>query len=164
MDALVLPNIEDEHVKARTMDELPQAASGKTIMTTEPKFVPKEAATIQLAQDLHAKIRLIDCVGYMVEGASGHVEGNEERKVRTPWFDYEIPFTKAASIGTRKVIHEHATIGIVVTTDGSICGIDRNSYKEAEAKTIRELQTIGKPFVILVNSKRPYGEEAKKVV
>ena len=164
MDALVLPNIEDEHVKARTMDELPQSASGKTIMTTEPKFVPKEAATIQLAQDLHAKIRLIDCVGYMVEGASGHVEGNEERKVRTPWFDYEIPFTKAASIGTRKVIHEHATIGIVVTTDGSICGIDRNSYKDAEAKTIRELQTIGKPFVILVNSKRPYGEEAKKVV
>ena len=98
-------------------------------------------------------VRLIDCVGYMVDGASGHVEGNEERMVKTPWFDYEIPFTKAATIGTRKVIHDHATIGIVVTTDGSITDIPREGYKEAEEKTIRELQNIGKPFVVLVNSK-----------
>jgi len=164
MDVLVLPGMEDEHAKGRTKDELPQSASGKTIMTTEPKFVPKEAADIRLANDVNAKIRLIDCVGYMVDGAAGHVEGNEERMVKTPWFDYEIPFTKAASIGTRKVIHDHATIGIVVTTDGSICGIERGNYKEAEGKTIKELKSIGKPFVVLVNSKKPYSEEAKKTV
>lgn len=164
MDVLVLPGIEEEYIKERTIDELPQSASGKTIMTTEPKFVPKEAAEIKLAEDVNAKIRLIDCVGYMVEGAAGHVEGKEERMVKTPWFDYEIPFTKAAGIGTRKVIHEHATIGIVITTDGSICGIERENYKDAEAKTIKELEAIGKPFVVLVNSKKPYGEEAKRVV
>lgn len=164
MDILVLPGIEDEHVKSRTKDELPQSASGKTIMTTEPKFVPKEAAEINLAEDVSAKVRLIDCVGYMVEGASGHVEGNEERMVKTPWFEYEIPFTKAAGIGTRKVIHEHATIGIVITTDGSICGIERERYRDAEGKTIKELQAIGKPFVVLVNSRKPYSEEAKRTV
>lgn len=160
MDVLVLPHMEDEHGKARTRDELPQSASGKTIMTTEPKFVPKEAARIQLSDDVAVKVRLIDCVGYMVEGAAGHVEGSEERQVKTPWFDYEIPFTKAASIGTRKVIHDHSTIGIVITTDGSIGEIERANYREAEGKTIQELQTIGKPFVVLVNSKKPYGEEA----
>lgn len=163
MDVLVLPNMEDENVKTRTKDELPQSASGKTIMTTEPKFVPKEAAEILLADEIKAKVRLIDCVGYMVEGAVGHVEGGEERQVKTPWFDYEIPFTKAAEIGTKKVIHDHATVGIVVTTDGSICGIERSCYKEAEAKTIRELKSIGKPFIVLINSKKPYGEEASKV-
>lgn len=160
MDVLVLPHMEDEHGKARTRDELPQSASGKTIMTTEPKFVPKEAARIQLSDDVAVKVRLIDCVGYMVEGAAGHVEGSEERQVKTPWFDYEIPFTKAASIGTRKVIHDHSTIGIVITTDGSIGEIERANYREAEGKTIQELQTIGKPFVVLVNSKKPYGEDA----
>lgn len=164
MDVLVLPGIEDEHVKSRTKDELPQSASGKTIMTTEPKFVPKEAANISLAEEVSAKIRLIDCVGYMVDGASGHVEGGKERQVKTPWFDYEIPFTKAAEIGTRKVIHEHATIGIVVTSDGSICGIDRNSYRDAEARTIKELNSIGKPFIVLVNSRKPYSEEAVQTV
>lgn len=123
MDMLVLPHMEDENGKARTKDELPQSASGRTIMTTEPKFVPKEAAQIKLSDDVTVNVRLIDCVGYMVDGASGHVEGNEERMVKTPWFDYEIPFTKAATIGTRKVIHDHATIGIVVTTDGSITDI-----------------------------------------
>ena len=164
MDILVIPNIEDEHVKARTKDELPQSASGKTIMTTEPKFVPKEAARISLAEDLSANIRLIDCVGYMVDGASGHVEGTAERMVKTPWSEHEIPFTKAAGIGTRKVIHEHSTIGVVVTTDGSICEIERNNYKEAEGKTIRELQAIGKPFVVLVNSRKPFSEEAKNIV
>lgn len=164
MDILVLPGMEDEYVKSRTKDELPQSASGKTIMTTEPKFVPKEAAEINLADDVTAKVRLVDCVGYMVDGATGHVEGKEERMVKTPWFEYEIPFTKAALIGTKKVIHEHATIGIVITTDGSICGIERACYREAEGKTIKELQTIGKPFVVLVNSRKPYSEEAGNTV
>lgn len=163
MDVLVLPKMEDEHGRERTKDELPQSASGRTIMTTEPKFVPKDAAEIRLSDDTQVKVRLIDCVGYMVEGASGHVEGKEERMVKTPWFDYEIPFTKAAGIGTRKVIHDHATIGIVVTTDGSIGEIARENYKSAEAQTIRELQSIGKPFVVLVNSVKPYGEDAKRV-
>ncbi|MDE7038500.1 MAG: stage IV sporulation protein A, partial [Lachnospiraceae bacterium] len=149
MDVLVLPNMADEHGKARTKDELPQSASGRTIMTTEPKFVPKEAAEIRLSEDVAVKVRLIDCVGYMVEGASGHSEGGEERQVKTPWFDHEIPFTKAASIGTRKVIHDHATIGVVVTTDGSITDIPRENYREGTEKTIRELQSIGKPFVVL---------------
>ncbi len=164
MDVLVMPHMEDEHEKSRTRDELPQSASGRTIMTTEPKFVPNEAAKIKLSEDVEVKVRLVDCVGYMVEGASGHVEGNEERMVKTPWSEHEIPFTKAAGIGTRKVIHDHATIGIVITTDGSICEIPRVNYKEAEGRTIRELQGIGKPFVVLVNSKKPYGEEAKKTV
>ncbi|MDO4313715.1 MAG: stage IV sporulation protein A [Eubacteriales bacterium] len=164
MEVLVLPHMADEPGKARTRDELPQSASGKTIMTTEPKFIPKEAAEIRLMEDVPVKVRLIDCVGYMVEGAAGHIEGGEERQVKTPWFDYEIPFTKAAGIGTRKVIHEHATIGVVITTDGSIGQLDRGSYRDAEEKTIKELQSIGKPFVVLVNSTRPFGEEAKAVV
>lgn len=164
MEVLVLPHMEDEPGKARTRDELPQSASGKTIMTTEPKFIPKEAAEIHLMEDVPVKVRLIDCVGYMVEGAAGHVEGGEERQVKTPWFDYEIPFTKAAGIGTRKVIHDHATIGIVITTDGSIGELSRGNYMEAEEKTIRELQSIGKPFIVLVNSARPFGEEAKEAV
>ena len=164
MDVMVLPQIEDEHGKTRARDELPQSASGKTIMTTEPKFVPKDAAEICLPGDAKVKVRLIDCVGYMVDGASGHIEGGEERQVKTPWFDHEIPFTKAAGIGTRKVIHDHATIGIVVTTDGTITDLPRDSYRPAEKKTIQELQTIGKPFVVLVNSRKPYVEEAKKTV
>lgn len=163
MDVLVLPHMEDENERARTQDELPQSASGRTIMTTEPKFVPKEAAEIKLMEDVPVRLRLIDCVGYMVEGAVGHVEGKEERMVKTPWFEYEIPFTKAAAIGTRKVIHDHATIGIVMTTDGTIGELDRGQYEEPEEKTIRELQGIGKPFIVLVNSKKPYGEEARRI-
>lgn len=163
MDLLVLPKMEDEHDRERTRDELPQSASGKTIMTTEPKFVPKEAAEIRLMDEVTVKIRLIDCVGYMVKGAAGHMENEEERQVKTPWFDYEIPFTKAASIGTQKVIHDHATIGIVITTDGTICDLKREDYLEAEDKTIRELQSIGKPFVVLVNSQKPYAQTAKEV-
>ncbi len=164
MEVLVLPHMEDEPDRARTRDELPQSASGKTIMTTEPKFIPKEAAEIRLMEDVPVKVRLIDCVGYMADGATGHIEGGEERQVKTPWFDYEIPFTKAAGIGTRKVIHDHATIGIVITTDGSIGELPRGSYLEAEEKTIRELESIGKPFIVLVNSARPFGEEAKETV
>lgn len=163
MDLLVLPQIEDEYSRKRTRDELPQSASGRTIMTTEPKFVPNEAVEIVLGEDIKVKLRLIDCVGYMVNGASGHMENEEERKVKTPWFAHEIPFTKAASIGTQKVIEEHATIGIVITTDGSICDLPRENYIEAEDKTIRELKNIGKPFVVLVNSKRPFSQEAKIV-
>ncbi|MDO4451673.1 MAG: stage IV sporulation protein A [Lachnospiraceae bacterium] len=163
MDLLVLPHMEDEHMRARTRDELPQSASGKTIMTTEPKFIPKEAAAIELEDGITANIRLIDCVGYMVEGAVGHIENDEERQVKTPWFEHEIPFTKAAAIGTQKVIREHSTIGIVITTDGSIGELKRENYIEAEKNTIRELQNIGKPFIVLVNSKKPYGEEAKAV-
>lgn len=164
MDLLVLPHMEDENQRKRTMDELPQSSSGKTIMTTEPKFIPKEAAEIELSDEVKVNVRLIDCVGYMTEGAKGHIEDGEERKVRTPWFDYEIPFTKAAGIGTRKVIHDHATIGIVVTTDGTIGEIPRESYRVPEGKTIRELKEIGKPFLVLVNSARPYGKEALDTV
>lgn len=163
MDLFVLPNIEDIHSRHQTRDELPQSASGRTIMTTEPKFVPKEAAQVRLPGDVDVNVKLIDCVGYMVPGATGHIENGEERQVKTPWFEYEIPFTKAADIGTQKVIHEHATIGIVVTTDGSIGDLNREDYLEAEGKTIQELKNIGKPFLVLVNSVRPYGEEAKQV-
>ena len=128
MDLCVLPEMEDEHEKTRTRDELPQSAAGRTIMTTEPKFIPKEAAQVQLSEGISAKVRLIDCVGYMVEGSEGHMEGAAERMVKTPWFDEEIPFTQAAELGTKKVISEHSTIGIVVTCDGSFSDIpDRKS-------------------------------------
>ena len=163
MDLLVLPNMTDEPAKARTKDELPQSASGTTVMTTEPKFVPKDAADIHLAEDVDVKIRLIDCVGFMVQGALGHIENDAERQVKTPWFDYEIPFTKAAAIGTQKVIHDHATIGIVVTTDGSICELPRENYIEAEERTVRELQSIGKPFIMILNCKKPYSTESKNL-
>ncbi len=159
MELLVLPNMTDEHAKGRTKDELPQSASGTTIMTTEPKFVPKEAAKIRLAEDVDVKVRLIDCVGFMVEGASGHTENETERQVKTPWFEYEIPFTKAASIGTQKVIHDHSTVGIVVTTDGSIGSIPREQYVAAEERTVQELSSIGKPFVMILNCRKPYTEE-----
>ena len=164
MDLMVLPKMTDLASKERTIDELPQSASGRTVMTTEPKFVPKEAADISLTEDVNVKIKLVDCVGFMVDGASGHMENGEERKVKTPWFEYEIPFTKAASIGTQKVIRDHATIGIVMTTDGSIGELDRTNYLQAEEMTIKELQNIGKPFIVLVNSVKPYGQDAKNVV
>ncbi|MDI9242574.1 stage IV sporulation protein A [Fusibacillus kribbianus] len=162
MDLLVLPGMTDSHEKSRAQDELPQSAAGKTIMTTEPKFIPKEAAEIKVG-DAQVKVRLIDCVGFMVEGASGHVENDEERLVKTPWFDYEIPFTQAAALGTEKVIREHSTIGIVITTDGSFGEIPRNAYIEAEKQTIEELKKIGKPFIMLLNTSRPYSDEAKEL-
>ena len=162
-DLLILPNLTDVHKKERTKDELPQSASGTTIMTTEPKFVPKEAVSVKLGEDVEVKIRLVDCVGYMVEGASGHIENGTERQVKTPWFEYEIPFTKAAAIGTQKVIHDHATIGLVVTTDGSVTELARENYIPAEEKTVRELQEIGKPFLIILNCQKPYAEEAKSL-
>ena len=163
MDILVLPGIKDENDRMRARDELPQSAQGKTIMTTEPKFIPKEAAQIALSDDVQVKLRLIDCVGFMVDGAQGHIENENERMVKTPWFDYEIPFTKAAEMGTQKVITDHSTIGIVVTTDGSIGEIQRESYIPAEERTIMELKRIGKPFVILFNAVLPVNcEQLKK--
>jgi len=162
-DLMVLPEIEDENVRMRTRDELPQSAAGKTIMTTEPKFIPKEAANIMLDGGIDVRVRLIDCVGFMVNGASGHIEENGERMVKTPWLDHEIPFTQAAEIGTQKVIEEHSTIGIVVTCDGSFGELPREAYLEAESKTISELKRLGKPFVVLVNSRKPYSEECLKL-
>lgn len=159
MDLLVIPGIEDVHSKERAIDELPQSAAGKTIMTTEPKFIPKEAAKINISDDTQVNIRLIDCVGYMVEGASGHIENEQERLVKTPWFDYDIPFTQAAEMGTKKVINDHSTIGIVVTCDGSFGEIPRDNYLKAEEKTIEELKRLGKPFIVLLNSNRPYSDE-----
>lgn len=163
MDLMVLPNITDEHSKQRTRDELPQSAAGKTIMTTEPKFIPKEAANIDLLEGCSVKIRLIDCVGYMVDGAAGHIENGEERKVKTPWYDYDIPFTQAAELGTKKVINNHSTIGLVITTDGSFGDLPREAYLEAEEKTINELKHLNKPFLVLVNTQMPYREETKAV-
>lgn len=161
MDVLVIPGISDVHNRERAIDELPQSAAGKTIMTTEPKFIPKEAANIQLGNDTNVNIRLIDCVGFMVEGASGHIENEQERLVKTPWFDYEIPFTQAAEIGTRKVINDHSTIGIVVTTDGSFGDLSRDNYIQAEEKTIAELKKLKKPFIVLLNTNKPYSESTQ---
>ncbi|MDY5577150.1 MAG: stage IV sporulation protein A [Lachnospiraceae bacterium] len=162
METLVIPTMTDENKILRTKDELPQSSDGKTIMTTEPKFIPKEAASIQLDEETNVKVRLIDCVGYMVKGAVGHIEDDKERMVKTPWFDYEIPFTKAAEIGTRKVISDHSTIGIVITGDGSFGEFTREDYALPEEQTIKELKALGKPFVVLLNSSRPYSEECKK--
>lgn len=159
MDLLVIPNITNPHQAQRTMDELPQSAAGRTIMTTEPKFVPNEAISINLGDNAKLKVRMIDCVGYIVDGSLGYVEEDNERMVSTPWFEESIPFIKAAEIGTKKVICEHSTIGIVVTTDGSICEIDRNDYIDAENRVIAELKEINKPFVILLNSKNPNSDD-----
>lgn len=164
MELLVLPSITNEHDRKRAVDEMPQSADGKTIMTTEPKFIPKEAVGVRLLGDNEVKMRLIDCVGYIVNGASGLMEDGEERMVMTPWSKQPMPFTQAAEYGTRKVIHDHSTIGVVVTTDGSFGELGRDAYLEAEERTIRELQEIGKAFVVLVNSARPYSEEAENVV
>lgn len=163
MNLLVLPYMGDEHEKERAQDEMPQSAGGKTITTTEPKFIPKEAAHIKLGTDIDVDVRLIDCVGYMVEGATGHMEKDEERMVKTPWSVEEIPFTKAAEIGTRKVIKDHSTIGVVVTCDGTFGDLSRDSFLGAEERTIKELQMLGKPFVVLLNSAKPYAEETRQL-
>ena len=161
MDLLVLPGMEDERARLQARDELPQSAAGRTIMTTEPKFIPKEAAVIRLGEDIEVKVRLIDCVGFLVEGAAGHIEDDGERMVKTPWFDHEIPFAQAAEIGTQKVICDHSTIGIAVTGDGSFGELPREAFVPAEEKTVGELKRIGRPFVLLVNSQKPYSEEAQ---
>lgn len=162
MDAMVIPRIENEYMRERAKDELPQSGSGKTIMTSEPKFVPEEAVTVSLDEGEQISIRMIDCVGYMVEGAAGQFENGEERLVATPWFENEISMTEAAELGTHKVICEHSTIGIVVTTDGSICGIEREKYVPAEGRVISELQSIGKPFAVVVNSTDPSSAAARR--
>ncbi|MDE7334413.1 MAG: stage IV sporulation protein A [Lachnospiraceae bacterium] len=163
MDLMVLPNMTESYEKERVVDELPQSAGGKTITTTEPKFIPKEAAKLTLGDGVEARIRLIDCVGYMVDGASGHMENDTERMVKTPWYPEEIPFTQAAEIGTRKVINDHSTIGIVITCDGSFGDIPRENYIGAEERTIRELKKLKKPFIVLLNTAKPYGEEAARL-
>lgn len=160
METLVIPNIENPYSRERAVDELPQSASGLTIMTAEPKFVPEEAAEICLPDDTRLTVRLIDCVGYMVEGAAGQFEGGEERKVTTPWFDHEVTMTEAAEAGTEKVIRDHSSIGLVVTTDGSFGDLPRERFVEAEARVIRELQEIRKPFAVVLNSARPSSDEA----
>lgn len=163
MDKLVLPNIENDFIKDRARDELPQSASGRTIMTTEPKFIPNEAVKIKIDNNIEFKVRLVDCVGYLVDGALGDTENNIPRMVSTPWFKEPIPFIKAATIGTKKVITEHSTIGLVITTDGSITDIERESYVNAEEQVINELKQIKKPFVIVLNSANPTSEDAKKL-
>ncbi len=156
MDLLVLPNIEGEQRRERAQDELPQSAAGRTIMTTEPKFIPNEAVEIRLDGGAAMKVRMIDCVGYMVAGALGSTEDGELRMVKTPWFSEEIPFDRAAEIGTQKVIREHSTIGLVITTDGTITEIDRENYVPAEERVITELSELGKPFIVILNSTSPY--------
>jgi len=154
IETLVVPNIEDEYDKKRCLDELPQSAAGKMIMTTEPKFVPSNAANIKI-DDFTSKVRLIDCVGYVIEGAKGYEDEFGPRMVKTPWYNEEIPFIEAAEIGTEKVIKDHSTIGILVTTDGSIGEIPRSSYEVAEKRIVSELKEIGKPFIVVLNSTHP---------
>ena len=162
MELVVIPEMEDDHEKERTIDELPQSADGKTIMTTEPKFVPKTAATIRFPNQETGKIRLIDCVGYLVPEAAGYAEGDKQRMVKTPWAEEEIPFSKAASIGTNKVIREHSNLGIVVTTDGSFGDIPAEYFEEALEKTVGECEKAGKPFIILLNTNHPESQDVNE--
>lgn len=161
MDTLVLPNIHDESIYNRAVDELPQSAAGKTIMTTEPKFIPEESVEIDLGDNISFKVRMIDCVGYVVNGALGHSEENGPRMVKTPWAKEEISFDEAAEIGTKKVITDHSSVGLVVTTDGSFTDIPRTDYQSGEARVINELKAIDKPFIVLLNSTHPHSDETK---
>ena len=163
MDLLVIPNIDNEYKRERARDELPQSAGGRTIMTTEPKFVPNEAVEITIGNNLKLKTRLVDCVGYLVNNAIGYLEDDMPRMVKTPWFDEEIPFEQAAEIGTKKVIEEHSTIGILVTTDGSITDIPREDYVQAEERVVKELKALNKPFVIVLNSDDPFSDYTKNL-
>ena len=163
METLVIPAIADPHRRERARDELPQSGSGKTIMSSEPKFVPEEAVEISPDGTAKLRIRMIDSVGYMVEGAVGAEEDGAPRLVTTPWFDHEIPLTEAAELGTKKVMDGHCTIGLVVTTDGSITEIPRQDYVEAEARAIRDMQATGKPFLVIINSREPASERANGV-
>lgn len=162
IENLVVPNIEDEYEKKRALDEIPQSAQGRTIMTTEPKFVPSNATTIKV-DDFTASVRLVDCVGYIIPGAKGYEDENGPRMVKTPWYDEEIPFVEAAEIGTEKVIKDHSSIGIVVTTDGSIGEIERSDYVEAEERIVGELKEIGKPFIVILNSTHPMLPETERM-
>ena len=163
MDLLVIPNIDNQYKKERAKDELPQSAGGRTIMTTEPKFVPNEAVDITIDKNLKLKTRLVDCVGYLVDNAIGYLEDDMPRMVKTPWSDDEIPFETAAEIGTKKVIEEHSTIGILITTDGTVTDIPRDDYTKAEERVVNELRALNKPFIILLNSANPSSPEAKEL-
>lgn len=163
MELVVLPNIASESERVRATDELPQSAAGRTIMTTEPKFVPNQAIEVHVAEGLDVNIRLVDCVGYTVEGAKGYEDENGPRMISTPWFEDPIPFQEAAEIGTRKVIQEHSTLGVVVTTDGSIAEIPRASYVAAEERVVEELREVGKPFIMVINSVRPNDERTQQL-
>lgn len=163
MDLMVIPDMADEFEKERLIDELPQSAQGKTIMTTEPKFIPNKSIPINLGDNMNASVKLIDCVGYVIPDCKGYEEEGNERMVHTPWSEESIPFIQAAHIGTKKVISEHSTIGLVITTDGSIVDIERKNYVDAESKVIGELKEINKPFVVLVNSKDPSSDNAKSL-
>ena len=163
VETLVVPNIEDEYERKRALDEIPQSAAGKTIMTTEPKFVPNEAIEITLDDNLKFKTRLVDCVGYLVDNAIGYLEDDMPRMVKTPWSDEEIPFETAAEIGTKKVIEEHSTIGILVTTDGTVTDIPREDYIKAEERVVSELKALNKPFIILLNSETPSSDYTQEL-
>lgn len=160
MDTLVIPNIDSEFLKERARDELPQSSAGRTIMTTEPKFIPEDSIEIEMQDNLKLKVRMIDCVGYIVPSSEGYIEDDQPRMVMTPWSDEEIPFNMAAEIGTKKVIQEHSTIGLVITTDGSISSIPRDEYEEAEERVIYELKELNKPFVVLMNTIDPESTSA----
>ena len=163
MDTIVIPNITDPSARDRAVDELPQSASGRTIMTTEPKFIPEQAVQVKMDDTAEFHVRLIDCVGYIVPSALGYIEEDQPRMVRTPWFEDPIPFNMAAEIGTQKVITEHSTIGLVITSDGSISEIPREEYEEAEERVIRELQETGRPFIVLLNCVYPNTDEARRM-
>ena len=163
MKKLVIPNIENDNNKKRTIDELPQSADGKTIMTTQPRFVPNEAVKISVADKINLKVRMIDCVGYLVSGAMGVEEGDKPRLVKTPWSSEDMPFEEAAEFGTKKVIEEHSTIGIVITTDGTVTDLERANYVAAEEQIVQDMKATGKPFVIVLNTKNPNKEESKKL-
>jgi len=164
MDLMVIPNIEDEFVKERTRDELPQSGSGKTIMTTEPKFVPEEAINLMFNDEVSCNVRLVDCVGYLAEGVLGLNEGDVPRMVSTPWSDEQIPFEEAAELGTKKVITEHSTVGIVITTDGTVTELNRENYVHAEERVINELKALNKPFAVIMNTLTPDSDETKQYV
>lgn len=163
MESLVLPNITEQNEKNRAVDELPQSADGKTVMTTQPKFVPSESVGIKLKDNLSLNVRLIDCVGYMVDGAAGAYEDDKQRLVKTPWSQKEMPFEQAAELGTKKVVAEHSTIAVVVTNDGSITEIPRANYVPAEERVVNELKALGKPFVLILNTSRPESQETEKL-
>ena len=161
MDTIVLPNMEEEHRRGRAVDEMPQSAAGRTIMTTEPKFIPEQAVNVRIDDCAAFSVRLIDCVGYIVPSALGYIENDQPRMVMTPWYEEPIPFNMAAEIGTKKVITEHSTIGLVITTDGSISDIPREEYEEAEERVINELKEINKPFIVIYNCVEPYAEDSQ---
>ena len=163
MDTIVIPNIGDEAARDRAVDELPQSASGRTIMTTEPKFIPEQAVTVKMDDTAEFSVRMIDCVGYIVPSALGYIEEDQPRMVRTPWYDEPIPFNMAAEIGTQKVITEHSTIGLVITTDGSISEIPREEYEEAEERVISELKATNRPYIVLLNCVYPNTDEARRL-